>query len=199
MILVIAGGRSVNDYIRKALKELAARAYTICVNDAFHYFPSDAIVALDGSWLAKNATELKQHGGPVISRDWWWIKEKLPEMLTIDDQWATESNLSGIAAAIIADKLAETMLDRVFVIGLDGKANGHFYDDPGKISTTKTIPEVKKQQDYAALGLSHITNLGKSSAISCWPKQDHLPKPVSRDYWLYRRVLPRLLADIGPK
>lgn len=167
MILTIAGGQSVTDYDGEALALLAHTCLTIGVNDSMLHWPCHIGVALDPDWILHFQAELRCAKIPVITRKWQALQGLGLDLIELDNR--IPYRLSGMVACKLADVLAKASKTKHYCIGMDATA-GHYYDD------TSDCSKIVEHSDYEGMGLTHTTNLGVHSKISCWPKVSKLPK-----------------------
>jgi hypothetical protein len=179
MILVIAGGPSVNDYPRGEIEALARRCFTLAVNETGFVFPCDAIVSIDPWIISRKWQTLKELGKPLITRGWEFQENRHLDLVQLPgdepyDRKVIESfPLSGMMACKIADRLALQFGGNAYVLGMDASI-GHFKGHP-TITTTRYVDEARPLSKYDALNLTQTYNLSVGSLIEAWPKVVNLP------------------------
>jgi hypothetical protein len=180
MILVIAGGPSVNDYPRGEVEALARRCFTIAVNETGFVFPCDAIASIDPWIISRKWQVLKELRKPLITRGWQFKENQhldlvqLPGDEPYDRRVVNSFPLSGMMACKIADRLALQFGGKAYVLGMDASI-GHFPGHPHPDNKTQYVDEARPLSKYDALNLVRTYNLSVGSKIEAWSKMKDLP------------------------
>lgn len=180
MILVIAGGPSVNDYPRGEVEALARRCFTLAVNETGFVFPCDAIVSIDPWIISRKWQTLKEMGKPLITRGWKFKENQHLDLMQLpgdepyDRQVINRFPLSGMLACKIADRLALKFGGKAYVLGMDA-STGHFTGHPSPDNKTRYVDAALPLSKYDALDLTRTYNLSVGSLIEAWPKVVNLP------------------------
>ena len=179
MILVLAGGPSVNDYPRGEVEALARRCFTIAVNETGFVFPCDVIVSIDPWIISRKWQTLKELGKPLITRGWEFRENRHLDLIQLpgdekyDRRVIDRFPLSGMMACKIADILAVQFGGNAYALGMDASI-GHFKGHP-TINTTQYIDDARPLSKYEDLNLVRTYNLSVGSMIEAWPKLKDLP------------------------
>lgn len=191
MALVIAGGKSVEQYDRLHLSNLCRCGYTIAVNTSAFKYPHDLVVALDPDVIVKYYSAYVELGKPIVTRDWDMLKD-YPDLkyIKIPHALGVRYKYSGNVAIKLADALAIYSMGRhSYFVGIDG-GKGHY---KGYLEGQDNTFEY----DYNTLNITHSYNLGGAkSKIATWPKKYKLPKVhdvIVHD--LYREVATKMITD----
>lgn len=167
MPLIIGSGPSCDDFNHNEIEQLAMFAFTIVVNSACKYFPSDVIVALDPQFIVDNFDYLSKIKKPIITREFPSVKKLELDMIFIPMDSIVKYPFSGMVAAKIGDEISKLSQGRhSYLLGIDGgKGNHKRYGEPHAVYDA----------DYEGMGLSKTISLAIHSRISCWPKMSKLP------------------------
>ena len=206
MILVLAGGPSVNDYPRWEVDALARRCFTIAVNETGFVFPCDVIVSIDPWIISRKWQILKELGKPLITRGWEVMENRHPDLIQLPGDEKYDRRvidcfpLSGMMACKIADILALQFGGNAYALGMDASI-GHFKGHP-TINTTQYIDDARPLSKYDDLNLVRTYNLSVGSMIEAWPKLKDLPSvPEVADKgeiisWLRNNIAQKLFTGI---
>lgn len=206
MVLVLAGGPSINDYPRREIDDLARAFFTLAVNETGLIFPCDAIVSIDPWMIHHKGKEVRENGKPLITRGWKFRENKdldliqLPGDEPYDRRVIEHYPLSGMMACKIADRIALRFGGNSYALGMDASI-GHFVGHPTP-NTTRYIDEARPLTKYDKMGLVRTYNLSVSSLIDAWPKMATLPerKPVNNKgemmVWLRENIKDQIFEGL---